>query len=189
MAIKEIFKRSQLEENLLTFIGDDEQRRCIVHYDTPSLYYIVKGALFQLFNTNIAELDRRTMAQETNMSLLIEQARMFLMVGSTVLCRLADITFHDDHPVDRYLDVIAIGHNFFIIPFTRRFERAMMVRLSRDNSINGTVMLQRSNILINRMFTIQNLDFHTDISGIPFHRGTDTDTVISTRSQLEFETV
>ena len=123
------------------------------------------------------------------MSFLIEQARMSLMIGSTVLCRFTDIAFHDYHPVDRYLDVIPISYNFFIIPFTRRFKRTMMFRLSRDNSINGTVMLQRSNILINRMFTIQNLDFHTNISGIPFHRGTDTDTVISTRRQLEFETV
>lgn len=59
--IKEIFKRSQLEECLQICVDDDEQRRCIVHYDTPSLYGIVKRALFQLFNANITELDRRAM--------------------------------------------------------------------------------------------------------------------------------
>ena len=68
------------------------------------------------------------------MSFLIEQARMFLMIGSTVLCRFADIAFHDYHPVDRYLDVIPISYNFFIIPFTRRFKRTMMFRLSRDKN-------------------------------------------------------
>ena len=34
--INEIFKRSQLEECLQICVDDDEQRRCIVHYDTPS---------------------------------------------------------------------------------------------------------------------------------------------------------
>ena len=50
-------------------------------------------------------------------------------------------------------------------------------------------MLIFGNILIDRMFTIQNLDFHTYISGITFHRSTDTDSVIGSRCQLELETI
>ncbi len=31
-----IFELSQLEENKPIYIGDKQERRCIVHYDTPS---------------------------------------------------------------------------------------------------------------------------------------------------------
>ena len=38
--IQEIFELSQLEENKPIYIGDKQERRCIVHYDTPSFSYI-----------------------------------------------------------------------------------------------------------------------------------------------------
>ena len=38
--IQEIFELSQLEENKPIYIGDKQERRCIVHYDTPSFFLI-----------------------------------------------------------------------------------------------------------------------------------------------------
>ena len=45
--IQEIFELSQLEENKPIYIGDKQERRCIVHYDTPS-FLSVTGNHFPL---------------------------------------------------------------------------------------------------------------------------------------------
>ncbi|MEO5026900.1 hypothetical protein, partial [Bacteroides stercoris] len=36
-----------LEENKPIYIGDKQERRCIVHYDTPSFYFSTKKAQCQ----------------------------------------------------------------------------------------------------------------------------------------------
>ena len=60
------------------------------------------------------------MTQETNVALLVEQARMFVTVRCSVLHSLADIAFCDDYSIDCHTNVVTIRINLFGVPFASR---------------------------------------------------------------------
>ena len=84
------------------------------------------------------------MSQEPDMSFLIEQARMFLTVRSTVLYSVANVTFQYHYTINCYLDIISVCNNLFLIPFTDRLKRFVVIGIRRDDAINRTCLLYTS---------------------------------------------
>ena len=76
------------------------------------------------------------MTEEADVTLLVEEARMFLIVGCTVLGGLADVALIDDLSVDRHADVVALSIDFLFVPFTCRFEGTVMVGFGWDDAID-----------------------------------------------------
>ena len=67
------------------------------------------------------------MAQEADVALLVEEARMLLMVGCAVLHGVADVTVDDHHAVQGDADVVAIGHDLLGVPLADRLHRLLML--------------------------------------------------------------
>ena len=76
------------------------------------------------------------MTEEADVTLLVEEARMFLLVGRTVLGGLTDVAFVDDLSVDGHADVVALGIDFLLVPFTCGFEGTVMIGFGRNDAIN-----------------------------------------------------
>ena len=72
------------------------------------------------------------MTEEADVTLLVEEARVFLLVGSTILGSLTDVAFVDDLSVDGDADIVALSIDFLFVPFTCRLESTVVIGLGWD---------------------------------------------------------
>ena len=156
------------------------------------------AACAQIQHTQVAELDARTVAQQTEMAFLIEESGMVLAVhGIGILLRavlrdvvslagLADIAVEDHTAVDRDRNAVAHGVYLHRIPRPQIAEHDVFLR--RDDAVDGAVLLVDAQVLVDRRVVVENLDFHAVIGGVHAHRRTDADAVVDAPAQeAEFE--
>ena len=81
------------------------------------------------------------MAQEADVALFVEQARMLLFVSSPVLGSLSNITFCNNLSVNCYTYIITLSIDFLLVPFACWLESAWVICFGWNNAINRTVVL------------------------------------------------
>lgn len=85
------------------------------------------------------------------MTFFVKQTRMLLSIRRTILHGIPNISIQDYDSIHRHTDMIAIRHDLFRIPFSNRLERFRMILTGGNDTVYGTVMLQRSDVpLVNR---------------------------------------
>ena len=63
----------------------------------------------EFFDADVAELHWRTMTKEANVTRLVEQSRVLLMVGCAIAGSFADVAVEDYLTIDSHTDVVEIG--------------------------------------------------------------------------------
>jgi len=129
------------------------------------------------------------MTEEADVTFLVEEARMLLLVGGTVLGSLTDVAFVDDLSVDGYADIVALGVDFLFVPLTCWLESTVVIGLGWYDAIHRTVVLQWGDVAIGGMLAVEYLNLHTYIGCIAFHWGADAYAIVGSWGELELEAV
>ena len=149
--------------------------------------------------TDVAEADARAVAAETDVSLLVEHARVVPVVdgvrvvvaavrGYVVsLAGFAQIAVQDYFTVESHGDVVSDNLYLFLVPCP---ERLVHDPLGRNDAVCGTMYLIYVQVLVDRVVMVENLAFaHSVVGCIHIFRSTDTYAVVDSRSlEAEFET-
>src|SRR5690606_23213063 len=92
----------------------------------------------------------------------------------------------DDFTVQSNFNLTSLDADLLHIPLAYRLKCSSFCR---NNTVNGTMVLIRRQILIDFGIVIQNLNFVAYVRGITFQRSTNTYSIVSTRRQFELKTV
>jgi hypothetical protein len=145
-------------------------------------------SLLQLLHAYVAVLDTLTVTEETDVTLLVEQAWVVQMVNSVLvvttiwsyvvtLASLADVTLKDNLAINSDLDVVTLDADLLCVPLAKR---TPLDTLCWDDTIYRTVYLVLAQASVDRSVVVQHLNLHTLVSSINTHRCADTYTVVYT---------
>ena len=135
----------------------------------------------ELLDADVAETDARTVSQQADVSLLVEESRVVASVhcvgilrrtvgGDVVsLAGFADVAVENHLAVHRHRDPVAYGADLLDVPGSQLAE---LDALGRDDAVNRSVLLVDLDVLVDRIVVVEHLNLHAVEGGIDAHRGT-----------------
>ena len=141
-------------------------------------FKLVRQLFVERENANVAEFDRVAVAEETEETGFVLEARVFGVVDRF---RVRNVGVDDELAVDDDFNERTDGDDFFGVPFAGRCQRA---GFRRNDAVDGAVLLPVGGA---RVVRVQDLEFHPVVGGVFAERGADADAVVALRREFEIE--
>src|SRR5665648_1176733 len=125
------------------------------------------------------------MTQKSDMSGFIFQPRMILMIHCPIIPWACNIAINNSGPIKNDFYLSSLYNYLLRIPISNRFK---ITRFGRNYTINRTMVLVWLQVCINRCRIIEDLKFHSHVSGIAGEWSPYSQTIICRRGEKKFKT-